>query len=513
MAVPDTINKKEEKAAQEARGLHARMVKSRAISGIKVMALRTGASVLLRVVSSLFLAHLLFPKDYGVFAIAAYLTGLGGFLSDVGLGGALIRQTEKPTADETFTVFFSQQSITAMIVATIIIASPVLVHIYGLSHAATVLLATMSAGLFFNSLRVVPMMALERDLQYSVIARCELIENLVQTGSTIALAALGCGAWALAGGGLLRGAVGLACIWAASPWRPRGTFRFDIVRRLAKFGIAFQLNALAPTVLGGWMPLVVGRLLGVAAVGLVGWATNIASVPLMLSGVLNRVAFPAYSRLQSDPEALVGYLRASVRRLNVILCLVVPVVVIVCPVAIPALFGHRWTAAITLVQWFSVEIVLLSLNGLLCATQNATGFAADRLWVALGMGTLRAGLGWWAIAHFGLMGLGPAVCAASFVELFISTWAVIVRHPHARPVWPEIFRPLLVSGAALAVAECVARLLVAGQTWLGLTQALAVLGTFVLLMAAHEAMSRSRVILTELRGLARMLRPVSEGVL
>ena len=509
MTAPDAITEEEEQDAQEARGLHARTVKSRAVSGVKALILRTGVSVLLRVVSSLCLAHLLFPKDYGVFAVTAYLTGLGGFLSDVGLGGALIRQPEKPTSDETFTVFCSQQVITAVIVAIIIIASPVLVHVYGLSHAATVLLAVMSAGLFFNSLRVVPMMALERDLQYSAIARCEMIENLVQTGSTIALAFLGCGAWALAGGGLLRGAVGLACIWAASPWRPHGTFRFAVVRRLAKFGIAFQLNALAPTVLGGWMPLVVSRTLGVAAVGLVGWATNIASVPLMLSGVLNRVAFPAYSRLQSDPEALVGYLRASVRRLNVILCLIVPLVVIVCPVAIPAVFGHRWMVAVILVQWFSVEVVLLSLNGLLCATQNATGFAADRLWVAIGTGALRAGLGWWAIAHFGLLGLGPAVCTASLAELLISTGTVVARHPRARLVWPEIFRPLLASGAALAAAMYAARLLAAGQT--GLTQALEALGIFVLLVAAQETASRGRVLLTELRGLARMLRPIPEG--
>lgn len=496
----------EEEDAQEARGLHARTVKSRAISGVKALSLRTGASVLLRVVSSLCLAHLLFPRDYGLFGVAAYLTGLGGFLSDVGLGGALIRQEGKPTPNETFTVFCSQQAITALIVAVILAASPWLVHVYNLSHAATLLLGAMAGGLFFNSLRVVPMMALERDLQYSAIARCELIENLVQTGGTIALAALGCGAWSLAGGGLLRGAVGLACIWAASPWRPRGVFQFAVVRRLARFGIAFQLNVLAPTLLGGWMPLVVTRLLGVAAMGLVGWAVNVASVPAMLGAVLNRVAFPAYSRLQSDPEALVGCLRASVRRLNVALCLIVPLVVIACPVAIPLLFGHRWAPAVVLVQWFSLEIVLLSLNWILCAAQNATGHAADRLWVALGTGALRAGLGWGAVAHFGLAGLGPAVCAASLIELLVSTWAVVARHPQARALWPDLFRPLLVGGVCLAVAVGAGRLLI-GQS--GLTQAFVALGIFVLLTALQEALGGGRVLRTELRGLARMLRPAA----
>lgn len=491
----------EEPAAPET----AHSVKTRAISGVKVLAARTLISVLLRVVSSLSLAHLLFPRDYGLFGVAAYLTGLGLALSDVGLGGALIRQSEKPTANETFTVFWTQQALTAVLVAGVIIASPWLVHAYHLSHAAALLLSAMALGLFFNSLRVVPMLALERDLKYPVIARCELIENLVQTGSTIVLALLGCGAWALAGGGLLRGLVGLACVWAASPWRPSGRFEFVIVRRLARFGIPFQLNALAPTVLGGWMPLVVSRLLGVAAVGLVGWAINIASIPMMLNGILNRVAFPAYSRLQSDPEALAGYLRSSLRRLNALLGLTVPVFVIVCPALIPLIFGHRWTAAIILVQWFSLEIVLLTLNSMLCAAQNATGYAADRLWVAIGTGVLRAGLGWAAITHFGIVGIGPAVCLASAIELVISTGAVVSRHPHLSVIWPEVFRPLLLSGGILAMAEAAALLLDGDAAWM---RCLLALGVFLFLTALQDALSRQRVITTELRGLLRMLRPV-----
>ena len=486
----------------------AHSVKTRAISGVKVLAARTLISVLLRVVSSLSLAHLLFPRDYGVFGVAAYLTGLGLALSDVGLGGALIRQSEKPTASETFTVFWTQQAMTAVLVVGVIAASPWLVHAYHLSHPAALLLSAMAGGLFFNSLRVVPMMALERDLKYPAIARCELIENLAQTGSTIILALLGCGAWALAGGGLLRGLVGLACIWAASPWRPRGRFEFAIVRRLAKFGIPFQLNALAPTLLGGWMPLVVSRLLGVAAVGLVGWAVNISYVPMMLNGVLNRVAFPAYSRLQSDPEALAGYLRSSLRRLNALLGLAVPVFVLVSPALIPLIFGHRWTPAIILVQWFSLEIVLLTINSMLCAAQNAAGFAGDRLGIAVGTGLLRAGFGWAAVAHFGLAGLGPAVCLASAIELVVSTYAVVRRHPHLSVIWPEIFRPLLLSGGILALAEGTTLLLAGDAVWLRCLLALVV---FLLLTALQDALSRQRVIATELRGLLRMLRPASES--
>ena len=488
--------------------LGAAAVKTRAVAGIKALSVRTVLSLLLRVISSLCLARLLFPRDYGVFGVAAYITGIGLFLSDAGLAGALVRQSAEPTEDEMTTVFWCQQAITGCVAVSLVAASPWLAQAYHLSHAAVTLLVAMALGLFLNSLRVVPMLALERRLQFSVIARCEMIENVAQTLGTIGFAALGWGAWALAGGGLLRGVVGLGCIWAASPWRPRGRFQANLARDLARFGIPFQLNALLPTLLGAWQPLAVSRMLGLAALGFVNWAINLASVPLMLSAVMNRVAFPAYSRIQHEPEALDHYLRATLRRISAVLCLVVPSAILLCPVAIPVLFHARWTPAIPLVQWFSLEVVLLTLNGILCATQNATGHPSDRLWAALGVGALRGGLGIAAIRWLGLLGLGPAACLASATELFVSATLVRYRNPVCATLHREVFRPLLIAGAFLAVAYGVGRILAPGH---GIWQAGLGLLIFLSLMGLRELSAKERTVLIELRGFLRMLRPAAEG--
>ena len=486
----------------------AAAVKTRAVSGVKVLAARTLVSVLLRVVSSLVLARLLFPQDYGVFAVFSYITSIGMFLGDVGLSGALVRQERKPSKNEMFTVFCSHQAITAVIVTAIIASSPLVVHLYSLPYSALPLLVGMSLSLFFLSLRIVPMMALERDLQFTAIARCELIENVVQTASTIALAALGCGAWALAGGGLLRGAVGLVCVWTASPWQLQGSFHFAIVKRLAKFGLAFQLNALVPTLLGGWMPIVVGRILGIAVVGLVGWATNIASVPMMLSGVLNRVAFPAYSRLQSDPEALGRYLISSIRRISAVFCLLVPLVVIVCPVLIPALFRARWTPAIPLVQWFSLECVVLTLTGLAASTQNATGRAGERLGVTIGVGLTRWVFSYVSIAYFGLAGIGPTVFLISLSELLLTCYLVQRRNSGCATLVKEVLGPLLTVGAALALALGGGLLVAHGGPLLRTAVSLLI---FAALMSAREFVTQGRLLTSELRALLAMFRPSLEG--
>lgn len=494
---------REENTASEE--IKAGGVKERAVSGIKALALRTGLSVLLRVVSSLCLAHLLFPRDYGVFGVAAYIAGLGMFLCDVGLGGALVRQHRNPTKDEAFTVFVGQQMITAFVVIALIAASPLLVRIYHLSSTATTLLVAMTGGLFLSSLRVIPMMALERALRFGDIARCEMLENIIQTGSAIALAWLGTGAWALAGSGLLRGVVGLGIVWAMSPWRPHGRFQWSIVKRLARFGLPFQFNALVPTLLGGWMPLAVSRLLGMSALGLVNWAINIASVPMMLSGILNRVAFPAFSRLQADPEALAQALRSSVRRLSAVFCLVVPVIVLACPVIIPALFHARWAPAVPLVQWFSLEAVVLTLNGVAASAQNASGRAGERLGVTIGIGLARWAFGYFAIARFGLMAIGPVMFVLSTLELAITASLVQRRNAACSRLLRDVFEPLGTVGALMLMAVTLSRVSAHTDT---LWQSLVAVSVFILLMVFRELMTQGQAMTQEMRSVFTMFRGV-----
>ncbi|HLV79115.1 MAG TPA: oligosaccharide flippase family protein [Chthonomonadaceae bacterium] len=490
-------------SASEKTTLKVSAIRSRALSGIKALTLRTLASQALRVVSSLCLARLLFPKDFGVFAVAGYLSGFGMFLGDVGLSGALVRQHEEPKDDELFTVFVCQQALTGLIVALLIVASPFLVHLYGLSSDAALLLSAMAVSLFLNSLRLVPMLVLERELRFTTIACCELIENVALTAGTIGLAFLHTGAWAFVGGILLRGGVGLACIWAASPYRPRGRFRFSIVRQLVGFGSAFQLNALMPTLVAGWMPLVVGRILGTVSVGFVGWATNLASTPLMLSAVLNRVAFPAYSRLHADSEAFGNALIASVRRLSAVFWLLVPIGVLVCPVVIPALFGPRWNPAIGLVQWFGLQSVLLTLTGLLASAQNASGRAAERLGVTIGVGAAQWTLGFLAVAKIGLAAIGPLLCAISLAELLVTTLLVQRRNPGCQALFREIFGPLTATTLLLAVSIGVGRAAGHGRVLSGTVCSLLL---FIALAAVREMLPGGSRTAGEMRAVVAMLR-------
>jgi len=478
-------------------------VKSRALKGMVVLIARTLASQGLRVVSALALSRLLFPADYGLFGIVAYAASLGVFLGDLGLSAALVRQPHEPTRDETFTIFWCHQALTALIVAAVCALAPRLTEGYALGTEAVPMVWVMALTLFLSSLRVIPLMALERALAFPAIARAELVENVAQVACTIGLAALGCGAWALVMGSVVRGVVGLGCIWWASPWRPVGAFRLDVLRRLVGFGLAFQLPPLVAALVAGWVPLMVGAVLGKEAVGLVNWAWALASTSMILSAVLNRVAFPAYCRLQEDPVGFAAYLKTSLRRLSAGLLAAIPLGVLGMPVLVPLFFGARWAPAVPLVQWFCLECLVVTLTGLLATAQNAGGRPWERLVVVVGVGAAKWGLGTWVLYRFGLEGIGPVGLGLALVEIWVTAWRVARLNPALRGLVFQVVEPLLSVGVLLGVASGGARMLVPEDAWLrwGAGGAL-----FLLLVLAREWIPGLRSLLGELRDILAFVR-------
>ncbi len=483
--------------------LSSQEVKTKAVAAVRSLGIRMIFSLFLRILSSIVMARLLFADDYGAFAVAAWIMGIGAFLSDVGLAGALVRQHQAPTRDEAFTVFISQQVMTGLIAVVVILFGPRLAGVSQLGPSQQSILYVMALNLFNNSLRVIPMMALERELKFGVISKLEMIQSLVNTGVNIFLAWLGWGAWALAWGSVSGAAVITIGVWMASPWKPAGRFRSSIFMRLAKFGLAFQLNALAPTLLSGWIPILVGKYLGLTAVGYFNWAMTQASIPMMLSGILNRVAFPAYARMQGDPEKLGEFLKTSIRRLVAVMGLLVPLGVLVCPAAIPILFRDRWVPAIQLVQWLSFDVLLGTLLGILAASQNATGHALDRLWIALGAGVADWVLGWIAIRTFGFASLGPTVVGATLIEMWFTCWLIQRRHLLIRGLIGEAVRPVLRASLFTAIAF-IASIFLANQS-INLRCAAGV-GVFGVLFLGYELLMRGNGSFHEIRAVFAMIR-------
>ena len=478
-------------------------VKDRAVTSVKSLGARTAFTLGLRLLGSLALSRLLFADDYGAFAVGTWILGIGAMLADAGLAGALLRQERPPTVDEQFTVFVSQQILAAIMFVMVVTVGPRLAGVSHLSASEQKIVYLLAVNLFMNSLRVIPLMTLERELKFNVIARVEFTQGFVYTGLNVFLAWCGWGAWSLAMGNVISSVFLTVGLWIAAPWKPVGKFRLDILKRLSKFGAAFQLSAIMPGLFAGWVPILVGKIVGLTAVGYVNWAGNQASIPLALSAILNRVAFPAYARLQGDASKLGDFVRASIRKLSAVMVLIIPIGILACPAAIPILFAPRWIPAIPLVQWFGFDVLIGTLLGILIAAQNATGHSADRLWITIGAGIADWVFGWLVIHFFGLNSVGPTVVATTLIELWITCWLLQRHHPSLIGVMADVFLPLFRTGAWIIGAYLVGRWLAPSNVNVQCGLSLAI---FLILAAAYDVFTGGRGSWLELRGIWTMFR-------
>src|SRR5918912_433249 len=79
----------------EAR-LEAHEVRDLAVRGLAALGLRSLAIRVMSFAANLVLARLLTPHDFGLMAFGLTIMGLGAFITDGGLGAALVRSAEPP---------------------------------------------------------------------------------------------------------------------------------------------------------------------------------------------------------------------------------------------------------------------------------------------------------------------------------------------------------------------------------------------------------------------------------
>lgn len=405
---------------------------------------RTAATQLLRVVSSLILARLLYPKDYGLFGFVSIVVSFAAYFTDVGLGVTLLRQQEEPSEQELATVASLQMMLAIAVTIVLMLAAPIIASTGHVGHAGIPLIQIMAIGLPISAVAIVPIVLLERNLTYGPIAAAELLSTIGGTAITLGAAVIGAGVWSFIFGTLAQRILYSAALLRSTRITPKFHFDMQIAKRLGKFGILFQLNLLISSLLGGLAPILVGSMAGLTSLGLVLWSTNIVNTPMMIGQVIGRVTLPAFAKLQTDSNALFDVVRQTLR----IVCLgLAPLFALIVGLAEPGIrdvFGVRWLPAIPIVQILSVSVFFEIINFLLTSLQNALGRSGVRLGVTILSLSLRISISVPLIMLLAGVGYAIATAVGSCFELLFSV-VTLARFSNIKlQVYSGMVKPIII---------------------------------------------------------------------
>jgi O-antigen/teichoic acid export membrane protein len=349
-------------------------IKKRAVSSFLSL---TARQVLLRAIGfisiNVVLARILPVSTLGIFNIATAVISFFAFFSDIGLAASLIQKKEAVTVDDIKTTFTIQLLIVGVLSLAIILSAPIFGELYHLDDSGVWLIRVLGLAFFLSSLKVVPSVLFERQLNFKPLVLIEVIETIVFNSLLIYLVFQGRGIWSFSIAALARGLVGVGLIYLMSPVKVGLGIEKTSAKKLLSFGIPYQLNSLLALLKDRLVPLVIAKMVGSAGIGYITWAQNLSFLPLEIMNIIIRISFPTFSRLQEDKQ-LVS--RAIERALFISTLAVFPMIFglgAVLPQVVTHIVSAKWEPAIPSFYLFGVSTLFSVVSTTFTNALNAIG--------------------------------------------------------------------------------------------------------------------------------------------
>lgn len=232
-----------------------------------------GGFFVLQFGGAIVLARLLTPYDMGIYAAAAAIIGILGILQAFGLTLLIIREPE--VDPDLLASAFTINALLAVLLALTIIGLSAFGGAFlrepGVERVMLALAPLPLIGIF----EFLPATLLERRAEFRVIAVINLLRAAVTTSVAVSLAFAGFSYMSIAWGSIASAVVGAVAFMIAG--RQHVSFRVGLAawRHVLKFGLQQLAIQGVNAVSGRAAEFLLGRLLGLSALGLYGRASNL----------------------------------------------------------------------------------------------------------------------------------------------------------------------------------------------------------------------------------------------
>jgi O-antigen/teichoic acid export membrane protein len=315
--------------------------------------------------------HLLEPRDYGLIATAGIITSLAQLLLDGGLAEVLISQRELPESVQGAAA--SAVFLISTVLGVIVILTAPIGSAFFRSPPLRLILEVSAFYLPLAALGILPLALLSKQMRFDQIALAQSISTVVQGISTLGLAYLGEGYWALVVGNFIGTALRVALMWLSLEVRPIPNLKLRALRPLIRNSGHMIGQRLTYFYINNFDIFLLSRIGGPAVLGPYSVSRTLSHSPLsQISSVVNRVAVPAFAAKTDHDAQVIGLVFiASIG--STVLFPLFWLLGVVSQIALPLVFGARWSHLVVPFVAFCTVLPLRGLNTLLYTSVIGTG--------------------------------------------------------------------------------------------------------------------------------------------
>ena len=384
------------------------------------------------------------PSEYGLFMAAVAFNSTLTQIAKSGIHIYLVRRPN-PIDSRDYHQAFTLFVLTGIVgVAIAFLALPLLASRVKM-EGFQVVASGLFAGLPLALLTLVPIVRLERALDYRRIASIELAAQIVYQGVTLPLAFLGWGAFAPVTGWWAQYLVSAVALYSVSGYRPRLLWEWPRIRSMMVYGISFSGSQWLWKVRGLVNPLIVGPTLGPAFVGYIALAWRLCDLLSFVKDVAWRLAISALARVQDDRERLVKAISDGTQLQMLAAAPLFAAFGLLAPFILPWIPSARateWTPALQVFPFFAIAYLVHGLYSL----QISALYVIGRNWSVSIFHVANlicfASAAWILVPRVGLVGFGmaDAIASITFAVIHVQTVRLIGRVDYFTPaVWAVAF--------------------------------------------------------------------------
>jgi lipopolysaccharide exporter len=314
----------------------------------------------LSIFSTIILARLLVPEDFGLVAIAMMVKGFLELMRTFGVDMALIQNQE--ATREHYDTAWTFKILSGLVVAiALVIITPFVTTFYDDDRLLKIL-PVLAFGVFISGFENIGIITFRKELTFHKDFAYLVMRKIIGFVTVVVLAFYLRNYWALIGSFIATNIGVVILSYILHHYRPR--FCLSKSRELLGFSAWILLNTFLRFLFTRAPDIIIGKIAGLDILGIFNVSKRIIlSTSTALVVPINRATFPGYSKLNND---LFELKNTFLNTLSMIAITIIPAstgLSAITPIMVPTLLGHQWLSTVPVMQ-------ILAFTGLLYAISN-----------------------------------------------------------------------------------------------------------------------------------------------
>ncbi len=306
-----------------------------------------------QIITSIILARLLAPEDFGLLGMALVFISLVAVFNNFGIGSVIVQKQDLDDGNMSSIFWFSL--LIGFLALLIIMAAAPFIAIFFSQSALVPIISVMSLNFIFISLSTVQNSILLKNLKLKKLTFLEVFSTVFSGVLGVSLAFLGYGVWSLVWQSIALNLVYAILLWITNDWTPKLHFDWKDIKSIINFTGNLSGFNLLNYFSRNADKLLIGKFLGATALGYYTVAYTLMLYPLTnISSVLSKVMFPALSQIQHDYSKFRSFYLKSTKYIAFITFPMMLGLFAIADEFVLIVYGEKWAPVIFLIKVLSI---------------------------------------------------------------------------------------------------------------------------------------------------------------